>query len=162
MPLNVATLTTAVLRLTDKSRGDFAGWPTVVVGGAVDWAATSQAAASNWAGAAQAYFMELVVPAVVPAAHTAGASAFAAAMTPKVSTDPLGGVADGFGAYAVVLAVSAVVPVAVPPPAPLVLVPGPPTSDATGPAAAMAATIDTWARTGLYGVPPAVPAVPWS
>ncbi|APU88894.1 hypothetical protein Rctr197k_075 [Virus Rctr197k] len=166
MPLSVATMTTEVLRLTDATRGDFVGFPAVVVGGVVDLPATNALVAANWAGAARRFFSEIVVPVVVPTAFLTGEAAFQAAMFalmgPPGLYDPGAALAAGFSAFAVVIAASAVVPVAVPPPAPLTLTPGVPTADPVGPATNLATAVFTWAKTGLYGVPPVPPLVPWS
>lgn len=163
MPLNAVTLTNEILKLTDASRPDFVGFPL-----------TPEVVAANWANAAKVFFLEMVVPPVLPAVVAAGAEAFRTAMAtalgPSGSLTGLTALSAGFGAMATVLAAGAVPPAATPPPlpvlapltaalAPFILVPVP---DPTPSAVATAGAILTWCKTGLYGVAPAPPTTPWS
>ena len=167
MPLNPVTLTTAILRLTDKTRSDFVGFPLVrTAGGDVDLVGTNQLVASNWADTAARFFVEAVVPPPNPVALAAGRSAFAQAMGAALNA-PGGATAAaalsaGWAAFAVAFAGLITPPVATPPPAPLVIPVGPPTANPVPPAANIATAVFAWAKTGLYGVPPQPPSIPWS
>lgn len=166
--LDPTVLIDAILRLTDRSRADWVGLPTVLNGdGTVNIPATHAVTAGNWANVAVEYFGGIVVPVVLPAVHALARSAFENAMLPVLNGGgPIAGfvaLQAGFTAYAAAL-IGGVVPpgVALPPTTPLVITPGPPTVDPTPAAVSMAAAIDAWARTGLYGIPPATPVPPWS
>lgn len=167
MPLDPATLTHEILRLTDQTLSDFVGWPKVLLpDGSLDVAGTNALVAQNWANAARAFFQTMVVPPVLPPVLDAAAASFATAMAgalgPPGAPTAAAALAAGFGAFAVTVALGAVPPVAVPPPAPLVPPIGPPTALAEPPAALLAVAVFAWAKTGLYGVPPQPPSVPWS
>lgn len=163
MPINSATMTAEMLKLTDQTNGGFVGFPPDI-----------QTTADNWAAAVEAFFLELAVPAVVPGTQAAGRSAFSSTMAGLLSV-PGGGLAAldaGFVAFAGVI-VGGIIPasgVATPPPA------GPniglilasfvavPTGDPNPPAAAMGSGILAWAKTGMFtpAAPPGAPPVPWS
>lgn len=153
MPLVPTIAADAILKLTDASRLDFAGWPpdAVTVG-------------LNWAGVAEAYFAGLGNPIPLPGAIATASAAFAQAMTGALG--PPGGptgvtaLQAGFTAFAVALVPLCAPYVVIPPPAPLVVVPGPPTADPNPPAQSLALAIDAWARTGTASIPP-LPPVPW-
>lgn len=167
MPLDPATLTTEILKLTDKSRPDFVGFPLVLTAAnELDIVGTNDKVATNWANAAGVFFATIVVPPVLPPVIAAGVAAFKTAMFallgPPGSPTAAAALAAGFTAMAGVIAAGAVPPVAVPPPAPLVIPIGPPIADPLPPAANIAAAVFAWAKTGLYGVPPQPPSIPWS
>jgi hypothetical protein len=167
MPLVVATLTQEILKLTDKTRSDFKGFPMVLTpAGAIDVAGTNNKVATNWSVAAQVFFSTIVVPPVLPPVVAAGAAAFKSSMFgllgPPGSPTAAAALAAGFTAFAAIIASGATIPVAIPPPAPLIIPIGPPILDPTIPAANIAAAVFAWAITGTYGVPPAPPSIPWS
>jgi hypothetical protein len=168
MVLLAAVLTDEVLKITDKTRPDFVGFPAVVVDGVLDVAATNELVASNWANAAGNFFLGMTVPPGAVLGVPLAVLAFKATMLGLLSV-PGGGVAaleQAFFSMGPVLA-AASVPVAVPPPAP------PPigaalapflagTADPTGPALALANAVFLWTKTGLWGPPPAPPSSPWA
>jgi hypothetical protein len=172
MALNVATLTEAILRITDMRRPDFVGWPMVLtVSGDLNVVATNNLVADNWAEAAFEFFSEISVPPVPPPVHVAAREAFQVAMfnllgppptSPLAPPTAAAALAAGFTAYATTLAVGATPPVAVPPTASLVIPIGPPIADPLPPAANIAAAVLAWTLTGAYGVPPAAPVPPWT
>lgn len=166
MPLNPATLTTEILKLTDENRPDFKGFPVAVMNGEVDEASYNAQTAANWADALAAFFGELVVPPIIPgailAARSAFEGAFLAAMKPAEQEAGGGPLQAGLTAMVAILAASAVPPVALPPPGDVAFSPGGETSDPSGPAISLASSIFAWAKTGLYGVPPSPPTIPWS
>ena len=160
MPLLQATLKTAILRRTDPTRSDFAGWPAGIAG-----------VADSWADVATAYFSGMTTPlptaealglgyvamrdAIVAAADSNGRlpqtraqfnvwfptawAAFAAAMLPLL---PLPPVAPPIGLFQLTAADFQA------------------TSNPGPPADRLATLIDTWTRTAtchVGGVP-----VPWS
>lgn len=165
MPLNPATLTDSILKITDKTNPGFVGFPIVIVGGMLDVGATNAKTAANWSQAAFDFFAQAVVPPPNPAALAAGKAAFqpamAAAIGPPGSPTAAAALAAGFAAFAAAFAALVVPPIATPPASPLVIPIGPPIADPTPPAASMAAAIFAWAKTGLYTIPPSPP-VPWS
>lgn len=149
MPLNPATLTGAILEITDHS-----------VPGHV-FPQTQQEVGDRWAAAAKRYFAEMLFPPPNPAAMEAGAAAMAA-----VFAAPGAGVAQfplGWSAFAAAMSPLLVPIVATPPPGPPAIPPLPPIGEPNTPAAAIAAAVDLWAKTGI-GIIPSVPPIvnPWS
>lgn len=147
--LDAAVLRDALRGIIDPSYVGWAGYP-----------ANPAAAGVRWAAAFRAYFDGIAVPPGITALQqAAGQAAFAGIFLPNpVTGDGAALLASAAAAYA--LALTAPSGVTVPPPLPLVvsLVP---TADGFAAAAALATTIDAWARTGTYTAPAGVP-VPWS
>lgn len=166
MPLVAATLVEEILKLTDKTRSDFKGFPVVIVENAIDVFATNDRVSDNWANAAGIFFAAISVPTVPPPIIIAGVAAFKSNMFgilgPPGSPTAAAALAAGFTAFAGVIAAGAVPPVAVPPPAPLVIPIGPPILDPLIPALNIANAVFAWAKTGLYGTPPQPPSIPWT
>lgn len=168
MPLVSAVLMEEVLKITDKSRPDFVGFPAVVVDGVLDRPATNDLVATNWANAAGNFFLGIVVPPGAVAGVPLAVATFKSTMLGLLSV-PGGGVValeQAFFSMGAVLAVSGA-PAAIPPPAPPLLAAAllpflAGTADPTGPAAALANAVFLWTKTGLWGAPPAPPTVPWA
>lgn len=152
MPLNPATAQAEILKLTDVNNPDFVGWPS-----------TPDQVAQNWAHVLEAYFGEMITPALPPGTLSAASSAMVGAMTPMIAPGAPGGPAltAGFLAFVLTFVPAAVPVIVVPPPAPYQPPALPPTADPIAPAVALATSIDVWARTGLWSTPPATPA-PWA
>lgn len=147
MPLLPTDLRDAILEITDPSDPGWTGFP-----------ATLDAVRTRWAGAARAYFEGLAAPAVIAGTHATAEAAMKGAMLAMTPAALVTGL-DAYAA-AIVAGAAAVGVTAVAPPVSVVLPALPPTTDPVTPATALAATIDTWARTGTWttGGPPA----PWS
>lgn len=154
MPLLPLTLQNELRRFTDMASPTFEAFP---VG--------AQETAQRWAGAVRAYFLEMITPTILPGIHSAAEQAMIGSMVGLIQ--PVPGVAAaaltaGLAAFTGVLVGGAAPPqVVVPPPAPFVAPPFPPTTDGLTAALTMALTIDLWARTGTWAIPPAAPA-PWA
>lgn len=151
MPLNPATLSRAVLALTDPDAGGFRGFP-----------ADEAQAAANWAGVMRTFFQEMVFPPVQPGIHVAAESAARSALT-GLNSGGLATLKQGWVVYAASLVGGVIPPVlALPPPGqPLLALPAP-TGNAAQPAALLAAAVFAWSKGGLAGPPPAGPVTPWS
>lgn len=171
MPLLASVLQAEILKITDEHDAGFVGQSIVLSAGAVDMLASNDKAAQFWANAASVYMLGISVPpgavAMVPAAVATFKSTFFGLL--GVPGGGAAALAAAFTAAAGVLA-TAPPPVAIPPAVPLMgliaaaLAPFAAVgiTDPKPPAAATAAAIDGWFKTGLWGPPPAPPASPWT
>ena len=145
-------LVEGIRRFTDETFEGFEKFP-----------ATEDEAAEFWSRAVQDYLLTQVIP---PPGGVVYAALAATAMKPafKGFSAPFAAPVILPGAFAVAAATIAgsSVPVAVPPPAPLVIPPMPPVPSAAVGALVLATAVDLWFKTGLFGVPPTPPAPPWS
>lgn len=146
MPLNPATLADALTELYDFVHAATGPIPADVL-------------AQKWTDAFQKYMTEAVNPTANPAALAAGASAMQPVLSATILRPPPAGLAAltaGLTAFATAFALLTAPFISTPPPAPL---PPPPAVPGPSPiaAAAMAATIHTWAITGTASIPPAPP-----
>lgn len=172
--LDQLSLKQAILRVIDRDRDDFVGFPLELDDlGAFDRDATNRKVGENWADAALTYFALAVVPpppALQPVVAHAGART---AMAERIAAElragqdaneqrGLAALAAGFAAYAGALALASIplVGLVTPPPASPVFVLAPGSADTA--AATMATAVDVWARTGTFLVTGGVVPAPWS
>lgn len=151
MPLLALNLQTEILKLTDSTRPDFAGFP-----------ATHAAAAENWSNAWKAYIVQTLSPPPNPAGAETARLVLASTLATgfAVPGGGIGALINGLVAfmatYALALAPSVAPLPCLPPPLPPPFTPGPASADPVAPAASFAATLDTWTRTATVG------GLPWS
>lgn len=167
MALNPLTLEATILTFTASTPAIPATPETPAVPAVpppAGWPADNEEIAENWATALDAYFTEAVNPPLIPGVTIAAAhEAFCSpelGMPSVLDVDPMAGLAAlevGLALYASAVAFTA--PTSVPPAAPPIWPALPFTDDPAIPAAAIAAAIDLWARTGFGPNPPAAP---WS
>lgn len=145
MPLLSPLLVEAILRMTDKDRSDFVGFP-----------ATYAEAGVNWARAARSYFEAAAFPPLPPPIHDLAESAMSSqiASTLTASLGLAGAVAipAGFAVYAAAMAAGSL-GLAVAPAGLFVMPALPPVNDPVTPATAIAGAVDAWVKTGT-SIPP--------
>ena len=151
MPLNVATLTEEVRKITDPDFSGFEGFPT-----------TDEEVAERWSEAMAVYFGEIFAPPFTPVHIAVGKAAMVASM--EGASVPGAGPAIVPIAIANFAAAMAVAPpptglIVVPPASPAPFAPPPPVppQPAVTIAAGLALSLDAWAKTGLQGPPPTTP-----
>lgn len=154
MPIDPATLIDEIRKFADDTHPEFSGFPT-----------NAAETASKWAAALKAYFTVLGTPFLIPGTLDLSEAAMVAAMTPLCLPIPgIGATAlgAGFAAFVLPFVVGGLPAVVLPPPALFVPPSMLPTDNAIAAAALLAGAVDAWARTGLSGIPPALPVTPWA
>lgn len=149
MPLNPATLTEAILEITDPSR-DGHVFPR-----------NQTEVGIRWAAAARAYFSQAIVPPLLPLQLDAGEAAMRDVLSvPGAGLPQFPGAWVAFVAAIALTTISPMIALAPigPPPIP----PLPPILDPTIPAAAIAGAIHGWALSGTFTPGPPAPPTPWS
>lgn len=164
MALIAAVLAEEIRKFSDVNHPEFSGFPS-----------NALETATKWARALKAYFATLGPPVLIPGTLDLSEAAMIAAMEPLVFPVPGQGaiaLAAGFAAFVLPFVAGGAPAVVIPPPAPFVpafsIPPILPTTPAIIAASTIAAastlalSVDVWAKTGLSGVPPAPPTIPWA
>jgi hypothetical protein len=153
MPLNPLTLQTEIRKFSDDTFAQFIGFPS-----------DEADVAAKWGAALKVFFDEMITPVLIPGTTTLGEGAMVAVMTPLIAPIPGVGataLAAGFAAFTATFVLGGLPVIVVPPPAPFVPPPLPPTGNAALAALTLASAVVLWAITGTWTIPPALPA-PWA